>query len=84
MGAPDLFVEVYSPSSRLYDRVIKHMAYEQAGVPEYWLVDPEQKCIELFVLEYGKYRSLGILSGDQVLPSRIVPQLTIPVAGFFA
>jgi Uma2 family endonuclease len=83
-GAPDLVVEVYSPSSRLYDRVVKHTLYEQAGVPEYWLVDPEKECIELFVLEYGKYRSLGIFSGDQVLPSRIVPQLPIPVAGFFA
>jgi Uma2 family endonuclease len=84
MGAPDLVVEVYSPSSRFYDRVVKHTLYEQAGVPEYWLVDPEKKCIELFVLEYGKYRSLGIFSGDQVLPSRIVPQLPVSVAGFFA
>lgn len=84
MGAPDLVVEVISPSSKLYDRVSKHMAYEQAGIPEYWLVDPRAQQIELFVLEGEKYRSLGIFKGEQTLPSRIVPEMTTPVAHFFA
>jgi Uma2 family endonuclease len=84
MGAPDLVVEVISPRSKLYDRVNKHMAYEQAGIPEYWLVHPHKQSIELFALEQGKYRSLGIFSGEQTLPSRIVPQMTTPVASFFA
>lgn len=83
-GAPDLVVEVISPKSKLYDRVNKHMAYEQAGIPEYWLVYPYQQCIELFVLEQGKYRSLGTFRDQQTLPSRIVPQMTLPVARFFA
>lgn len=83
VGAPDLVVEVVSPSSKLYDRVNKHMAYEQAGIPEYWMVYPSQQYIELFVLEQGKYRSLGIFRDQQTLPSRIVPQLTTPVASFF-
>lgn len=84
MGAPDLVVEVISPNSKLYDRVNKHTAYEQAGVPEYWLVDPHKRCIELFALESRKYRSLGIFEGEQALPSRVVPQMTISVAHFFA
>jgi Uma2 family endonuclease len=84
MGAPDLVVEVISPRSKLYDRVNKHMAYEQAGIPEYWLVDPRKRTIELFALESNKYRSPGIFQGDQTLPSRIVPEMTLPVARFFA
>jgi len=84
MGAPDLVVEVISPRSKLYDRVNKHMAYEQAGIPEYWLVDPHKQSIELFALEGGKYHSLSTFSGEQMLPSRIVPQMTIPVASFFS
>lgn len=83
LGAPDLVVEVILPGSKLYDRVNKHMAYEQAGIPEYWLVDPRKQSIELFALESGKYHSLGTFSGEQMLPSRIVPQMTIPVASFF-
>ena len=84
MGAPDLVVEVISPSSKLYDRVNKHMVYEKAGIPEYWLVNPRQQIIELFALEGGKYYSLGIFSGEQTLPSRIVPEMAMPVSSFFA
>jgi len=83
-GAPDLVIEILMPASKLYDRVNKHMAYEQAGIPEYWMVYPSQQYIELFVLEQGKYRSLGIFRDQQTLPSRIVPQLATPVASFFA
>jgi Uma2 family endonuclease len=83
MGAPDLVVEVMSPSSKLYDRVNKHMVYEKAGIPEYWLVNPRTQTVELFVLESGKYRSQGAFEGEQTLPSRIVPEMTTPVARFF-
>ncbi len=84
MGAPDLVVEIISPSSKLYDRVNKHMAYEQAGIPEYWLVDPRKQSIELFALKGGKYHSLGTFSGEQMLSSRVVPQMTTSVASFFS
>jgi len=83
VGIPDLAVEVISPGSKLYDRVNKHMIYEQAGVPEYWLVNVDNQTVELFVLEGSKYRSLGEFAGERALPSRIVPQLTVPVARFF-
>ncbi|HEU5382343.1 MAG TPA: Uma2 family endonuclease [Ktedonobacteraceae bacterium] len=82
MGAPDLVVEVISPSSKLYDRVNKHMAYERAGILEYWLVDPHNQTIELFALEGGNYYSLGIFHGEQILPSRVVPQMA-SAAQFF-
>ncbi|MGH2509831.1 MAG: Uma2 family endonuclease, partial [Ktedonobacteraceae bacterium] len=83
VGAPDLIVEILSPGSLVIDRVIKRSAYERAGVAEYWLVDPKQKAIEVFVLEDGVYVSLGLFTGEQRISSRIVPEIPMPVAHFF-
>ncbi len=46
-GAPDLVVEVLSPSSAYHDLRTKFRAYERAGVQEYWIVDPERKSVEI-------------------------------------
>lgn len=84
VGAPDLAVEIISPSSATYDRLTKHDTYEEAGIPEYWLVHPKRRTIEVFVLETGKYRSLGICKGEQALPSRLVPSAATSIEQFFA
>jgi Uma2 family endonuclease len=42
-GAPDFIIEVVSPSSRRMDYALKHVAYSNAGVREYWIVDPEKE-----------------------------------------
>lgn len=59
VGAPDLVVEIISPSSVATDSIIKRTAYERAGVPEYWLVDPQQKTVEVFVLEKRRVHFSG-------------------------
>ena len=53
-GAPDLVVEVLSPSTAIHDRGIKKDAYERAGVKEYWIVDPAAKSIEVHYLKGGR------------------------------
>lgn len=83
IGVPDLAVEVISPSSATYDRLVKYRVYEQAGVPEYWLVNSKKQTIEVFVLEEGRYRSLGTFHGNQPLQSKIVPGAAAPVVQFF-
>jgi Uma2 family endonuclease len=83
VGAPDLVVEVVSPGSVGYDRREKQNIYAQAGVPEYWLVDPISQNVELLLLETEAYRSQGIFQGQAILPSRIVPQLSVPIERFF-
>lgn len=50
-GAPDLVVEVVSPTSRQLDRVTKLRYYQAIGAPEYWLVDPEDQTLHRFVLQ---------------------------------
>lgn len=53
-GAPDLIVEILSPSSVRRDKIEKREIYERAGVKEYWLVDPKAKSIEIYLLRDGK------------------------------
>lgn len=54
-GAPDLVVEVLSKSTAKRDRWYKKLGYESAGVPEYWLVDPVHRSIEVYLLQEGRY-----------------------------
>jgi len=83
VGAPDLVVEVASYSTAAMDRTAKHDTYARVGVTEYWMVKPERETVEVFVLEVGEYRSLGNFSGQQTLPSRVVPGLPVRVEQFF-
>ena len=83
IGAPDLVVEVASPSTAAYDRLTKYEKYAHAGIREYWLVKPTSRSVEVLVLEGREYRSLGIFRGEQTLPSRIVPELPVGVERFF-
>lgn len=84
VGGPDLAVEVASPSTALYDRLSKFEAYEQADVSEYWLVHPQEKTVEVLVLEEDGYKSLGTFRGKDTLPSRIAPDIAdVAVEQFF-
>ncbi|MCI0632530.1 MAG: Uma2 family endonuclease, partial [Actinobacteria bacterium] len=66
-GVPDLVVEVMSPSSGRYDRVVKLGWYATAGVREYWIVDPLARTLERLVLgEDGRYVIAQSLTDDAV------------------
>jgi len=83
IGAPDLVIEIASPSTAAYDRLIKYEKYAHAGIAEYWIVNSTRRTVEVLVLEDGEYRSLGIFRGEQTVPSRIVPALPVAVERFF-
>lgn len=55
-GAPDLIVEVLSPSTAKNDKGYKRELYEKVGIKEYWIVDPVLQNIEVYLLVDGKYR----------------------------
>jgi Uma2 family endonuclease len=54
-GAPDFIVEILSPSNVQHDLIIKFDLYRRSGVREYWIVDPEAKTVQGFVLQGGMY-----------------------------
>jgi Uma2 family endonuclease len=71
----DLVMEIVSESNRRHDLVIKRDEYAQAGIPEYWIVDPEEESITIFVLRprrktYVEHRTFrkGELAASKVLP----------------
>jgi len=55
-GAPDMVVEILSPSTARRDRVLKLNLYQQAGVREYWIVDTEAECLHVYVLQDEQYQ----------------------------
>src|SRR5262249_7115867 len=55
-GVPDLAMEVISQRSWRRDRIEKKALYEQAGVEEYWIIDPDTQTIEVFALTKGTYQ----------------------------
>jgi Uma2 family endonuclease len=83
-GAPDLIVEVISPSSIRLDRVIKFTEYEQTEVTEYWIVDPLARIIEIYVLSNGEYGLLGTFKDDDVLQSQVLAGIEIVANLLFA
>ena len=67
-GAPDLVVEVLSPRGATRDRVRKARLYANSGVPEYWIVDPRAKTIEVYALGDRGY----CLDGEYAVGDRLV------------
>jgi Uma2 family endonuclease len=77
-GAPDLVVEVLSPSTVRRDRIVKLALYARAGVPEYWIVDPEGRTIELFSLAGDAYRVVVTVESETgLLRSVRFPELVV-------
>lgn len=70
-GAPDLVLEIISHSTARADRKIKPPLYAKHGVAEFWLVDPEDQSVEVFVLDGDSYRMSGVyLAGDTIKVGR--------------
>jgi Uma2 family endonuclease len=83
MGAADLVAEVLSPGSRRRDRIDKRDLYEQHGVREYWLIDPEAKTVEVLHLESGTYQLFGRWHPGERAHSRLLKGLEVPVSALF-
>ena len=77
VGAPDLVVEIVSPSSASRDRVAKFNAYRQAGVPWYWLVDGESLVVEEFHLTSEGYLAIARVAAGGTFQPQLFPGLQI-------
>jgi Uma2 family endonuclease len=59
-GAPDLVIEIISEGTRQHDRQVKRKLYAKYGVKEFWLVNPDNKTIEVLLLSKTGYKSLSV------------------------
>lgn len=83
LGAPDLIVEIVSPSSMEMDKLVKFNKYEKAGVNEYWIVEPENKLVSVFVLQGQKYGRPEIYAEEDKIRLSIFPDLSIDLKPVF-
>jgi Uma2 family endonuclease len=85
-GAPDLVIEILSPSTQKRDETVKHQLYERFGVREYWIVDPLQETVKVYrPAENGGYQlaaELSAASKDQ-LRTPLLPGLAVPLEKIF-
>ena len=81
-GAPDLIIEILSPSSRKYDTSIKFKAYLLAGVREYWIVDPDEKTVNVYILKDGQYIA-DVYNEESAIPVRILDGFEIDMRKVF-
>jgi Uma2 family endonuclease len=82
-GAPDLAVEILSPSTAAYDRASKLALYAEMDVPWVWFPDPQVKTVEILKLEGKKYLVDSVLAGPQVLTSSLFPGWQLPLNELF-
>ncbi len=75
----DLVVEVVSPDDRERDLVVKRQEYAQAGIPEYWIVDPQAETITVLKLESDRYVEHGVFGRGEIAVSAHYPDLQAPV-----
>ena len=83
-GAPDLIVEILSPSNWTLDRREKFQAYQAAEVPEYWIVDYRAKTIEVFILESKNYVLTGKFGPGETVRATQMDGFSIQVDEVFS
>lgn len=82
-GPPNLVVEVLSPSSAYHDLRTKFRAYEQAGIEEYWIVDPERRSVEVFANREGKFQLRQEAEGEGAVQSVLLPGFSVELTSIF-
>jgi Uma2 family endonuclease len=83
-GAPDLVVEVLSPSTAARDRGVKMRRYAAAGIPHYWLLDPRSRVLEPYRLTPQGYELLGRFGPGTVFRPELFPGLEIVIDELWA
>jgi Uma2 family endonuclease len=83
MGPVDLAVEIVFLGGRNRDRIEKRDLYEQYGIKEYWIVDPESEMVEVLFLEAGRYQLFMRSSAKQEASSGLLPGFKVPLPYLF-
>lgn len=78
-GVPDLIIEVLSPGNPGHDRYTKYRLYEEAGVKEYWIVDPDECIVDVYGYYEETYVPYGHFERGGVIQSKLLPDLRVPL-----
>jgi Uma2 family endonuclease len=82
-GAPDLMIEILSPNNSKHDLDTKFKLYEEAGVLEYWIIEPVEKMMLVYTLQNGKYIGLPPQTEGENIQSPLFPEMQIAVKDVF-
>ena len=82
-GAPDLIIEILSPQNKKHDVHTKFNLYEECGVKEYWIVQPENNLVLVYSLQNDKYIGLQPFTEDDTIRSIVFPDMKILVNDVF-
>lgn len=82
-GAPDLVIEVLSPSTEKRDRTVKLKMYAKFGVREYWMAKEKTATVEIFRLQKGELVLVARLGKSDTLTSPLFPGLEVPLDEIF-
>ena len=82
-GAPDMIIEIISSSSRRHDRITKFNLYQRAGVREYWIVDPADKSVQVFLLEDGRYTAKDLFTDEDTMKVNVLEDCVIELSRVF-
>lgn len=83
VGAPDFALEILSPSSAKIDRMDKRWAYSKAGVKEYWIVDPANQLVEVYLLKEGVLELENVYTKEDSVHVHVLENLYIDLANIF-
>lgn len=81
-GAPDMVVEILSPSTMRQDQITKLNKYRDAGIREYWIVNPETRSVQVCLLEDSKYTIQGFTDADTI-PVHVLDDCSIDLGTVF-
>jgi len=82
-GAPDLIIEILSPSTIENDRIYKKLVYEKFGVKEYWIVDPQEEIIEVWSLKNARFQLFHKAKKTEKLTSKLLEDLELELSLIF-
>lgn len=82
-GAPDLIIEILSPSTQRHDRVTKFNLYQRAGVQEYWIVEPVNQSVQSFILQNDHYISNEFKTAGEEIKVSVLEGCTIDLSQVF-
>ena len=82
-GAPDLVVEIRSPSTAGHDEVTKRALYERYGIPEYWMTDPEAQTVNVLLLGENGYEVVGTYNRGDTLTSPTLEGFSLTLDDIF-